>query len=134
MTLRKKLLLIVGGTLFVLVTILHLSTSAILLSKSRLWERQSVDSTLARVRTSLDMAREGLVRTTLDWAQWDDTYAFVEDGNEGYTVANLVSDTYKTLRLNLLLIVNNAGRVAAGGTYDLERDAPAALPEPLVRD
>ncbi|NLF37838.1 PAS domain S-box protein, partial [bacterium] len=42
--------------------------------------------------------------------------------------------TYKTLRLNLLLIVNNAGRVAAGGTYDLERDAPAALPEPLVRD
>lgn len=56
-----------------------------------------------------------------DWAAWDDTYAFVENGNEAYRNSNLVEQTYIDNRLALLLILDSTHRLVGGGRYDLNQ-------------
>ena len=55
-----------------------------------------------------------------DWASWDDTYGFVQDGNPVYIEENLTPLTLESLRLSLLLFVNTSGQIVWGTGYDLE--------------
>jgi sensor domain CHASE-containing protein len=67
-----------------------------------------------------------------DWAEWDDTYQFVEDGNKAYIASNLVNDTFKDLNLNVLLIANNSGQIVFGQAFDLQRQQRRDFPPELV--
>ena len=47
----------------------------------------------------------GLLAT--DWATWDDTYAFIEDGNEAFKTSNMAEETFKSNRIDLIFFLNN---------------------------
>lgn len=68
---------------------------------------------------------------THDYAQWDDTYQFVKDGNESYINANLIADTYRTLGLNGLVIADNRGNIKIA--QRLEDDQLITTENPLSR-
>jgi signal transduction histidine kinase len=53
-----------------------------------------------------------------DWANWDDTYQFVEDNNTNYILANLVPSAIKDLELNLMMFANSTGTVIMQMTYN----------------
>jgi PAS domain S-box-containing protein len=59
-------------------------------------------------------------QTTQDWAQWDDAYAFVSGNNQGFITKDLPSNTFSRLNLNLIVFVNNNGKVMYGKAYDLK--------------
>ena len=65
----------------------------------------------------------------LDWANWDDTYAFVYDRGEEYAAANLLPQTFRNADVNLIYIVDPAGQVVWGQARDLVADDEIELRE-----
>lgn len=78
------------------------------------------DQAAARLRSTrqiVEALREDLVATTSDWAQWDDTYAFVSNRHPDYVRENLNVGSFRRLHLNLLIIVDQHGRALYAKTW-----------------
>lgn len=74
-------------------------------------EMSEAGADVFRGRHALASDTEFLAAYAADYAAWDDSYEFVMDGNEEYKTGNLVPDTFKNLRINLLAIVRSDGTV-----------------------
>ncbi len=57
-----------------------------------------------------------LARTVSDWAVWDDSYNFIQDGNDEYIQSNLAVNTFSNLAINDLMYVHDDGRLIWGGS------------------
>ncbi len=57
-----------------------------------------------------------LTRIVTDWAVWDDSYMFIQDGNDEYIQSNLAANTFSNLALNDIMYVHDDGRLIWGGT------------------
>ena len=71
-------------------------------------------------------------QTTQDWAQWDDAYDFVSGNNPNFVSIDLPPNTYSRLDLNLIMIVNNNGKIMYGKAYDLQTKQFTSLPKNLT--
>ncbi len=131
MTLRKKTLLIIGLTLIGLIALLHVITSIILLNSFARLEEQDARRNVSRVQSALADSLQTLDATAGDWAPWDDTYTFVEDGNEAYVENNLVDSTFSNLQLNLMLFIRPSGEIVYGKAFDLEKQQEVPVPESI---
>ncbi len=136
MTLRNKTLLVIGATLLGLLALLYLVAQTILLAGFVRLEEQEVRGSVQRVLDALAADLEALDATAGDYAGWDDTYAFASDGNVVYVETNLIDQTYANLRLNVFVIVDAAGQLRYGASYDAAQNEvgpmPAALAEHLA--
>jgi sensor domain CHASE-containing protein len=120
MSLRLKVLLTV---LFVLTlsTLLDLGILHLVVLRSFVTlERTAAQRDLARCAQAITREIKHLDTLAQDWAAWDDTYTYVQDHNRDYEAANLLWETFVSARLNLLYIVDSAGQVVWGRSYDLE--------------
>ncbi|GKU26770.1 HD domain-containing phosphohydrolase [Clostridium folliculivorans] len=73
----------------------------------------------------LDREEQGLKRTSLDWAHWDDTYNFMVDKNEGYIKSNLVDQSLQQLNLSFIILLDKNNKIfyeLDGDIKDSERD------------
>jgi PAS domain S-box-containing protein len=71
-------------------------------------------------------------RTTQDWAQWDDAYTFVSGNNPNFITKDLPPNTFSRLGVNLIIFVNNNGKVIYGKAYDLKTKQYTSLPQNLT--
>jgi sensor domain CHASE-containing protein len=78
-------------------------------------EEQDALLDVARVVLALAERRANLEATVQDWAYWDSTYAFAQDRNEAFIKENLTAEALATLRIDMLAIVDGAGRMIWGG-------------------
>jgi PAS domain S-box-containing protein len=129
MTLRKRTLLIIGLTLIGLIALLYTITSIILLDSFARLEEQDARQNVSRVQSALSDSLQTLNATAGDWAPWDDTYAFVEDGNEAFIQNNLVDSTFANLQLNLMLFIRPSGELVYGKAFDLEKQQEVPIPQ-----
>jgi diguanylate cyclase (GGDEF)-like protein len=83
-------------------------------------ENDAVEENVGRAEEALDQEIAAINSTTGDWAYWDDTYQFVQDGNSDYIDANLAPDAFETLGVNIMLFTDPGGRVVFGRSVDLE--------------
>jgi sensor domain CHASE-containing protein len=103
MALRRKIAIIIAAAVCgSLLLIYGLSRIALLRSYEDL-ERNDTRRNLERASNALDGQLDYLTTTVADWAHWDDSYIFVEDGNTEYREANLTDDTFVNLNLSLVL-------------------------------
>lgn len=89
--------------------------------------RRDVDRCLEGIKRDV----EHLVVFARDWSAWDDTYAFMEDGNQAYITANLVPSTLVNNKLNLMVFARADGTMLWGQVFDLAAGAPLQAPELL---
>ncbi|MBW4638829.1 MAG: EAL domain-containing protein [Gloeocapsa sp. UFS-A4-WI-NPMV-4B04] len=122
MILRNKTLLIVGATLVSLIGVIYGTSSKILLSGFAKVEAQNTKENVQRVQDALSEEINKLDLTTTDWAQWDDSYAFVQNANKTYLNRHLSNLSISRLELNLMLYVHSSGRIVVSKGYDLERN------------
>jgi len=122
MTLRNKTLLIIGATLISLIGVIYATSSTILLYGFAEVEAEGTRQNIKRVQDALSEEIEKLDLTTTDWAEWDDSYAFVEDVNKTYVRRHLSDVSISRLELNLMLYIHSSGRIVFSKAYDLERD------------
>ncbi len=132
MSVRSKTLLITTITIGGLIAILYLSARLILLGSFSRLERDSMQADVARARQAIldDVKQVDTICT--DWAPWDDTYAFVQDGNQQYITANLTDSSIANLRLNLIAFVNSSGKVVYISGFNPDRKAKTDPPKGIL--
>lgn len=132
MSLRIKTLMTIGAVTLCLLVALYIPAALILPASFAALEQHHMDHDLVQVAAILDNEAAALALTAQDWAAWDDTYQFVEDGNQAYVAANLPDQTLADLRLNLMAFVQRSGRVVFGKQFDLVRGTAGPLPTSLA--
>ena len=127
MTLRKKALLIMGVALICLVGFVYVASRFVLLEDLDEIEANEAHKNVERVLGTLYYVLSDLEALTLNLAAWDDTYAFIETGDEQYIKSNLGLETALTLKLNLMLYINSSGQTVFGQAFDLHEEEEVSL-------
>ncbi|HVY84931.1 MAG TPA: CHASE4 domain-containing protein [Caulobacterales bacterium] len=73
---------------------------------------------VARVEANLGAMRQDIESRTLDYAQWDDTYAFIASHRRAFITANFPNSWFTTYGVDLLAFVDNSGRLVWSGETD----------------
>jgi signal transduction histidine kinase len=56
---------------------------------------------------------------TTDWATWDDTYAFIEDGNDAYKASNLTEEAFEGNRIDLIVFLDKNHHIVFSQSFNL---------------
>ncbi len=94
------------------------------------------EKTRSLVRMAEGMLRQQLFnldRLTVDWASWDDSYAFVQDGNEPYVASNFTPETFAAQSLAYIGVLNNRGDAIFLRAYDPEGNVDMVLAHEINR-
>jgi PAS domain S-box-containing protein len=119
MSVKKKILIIVGLAFCCLMTVVYISTYAYIRRSALQQENNLTQQNVTRVISSIEDDLDNLSVQTTDWAHWDDTYVFALNGNQEYIQSNMAADTFDTLRLNLMAYVDTTGKITFAKAYDL---------------
>ncbi|OQW93786.1 MAG: hypothetical protein BWK79_09310 [Beggiatoa sp. IS2] len=122
MTLRKKTLLIVGISLMGLLGLLFTVSSTILLKGFTQLEYQAAQDNTRRLIDVLEDELGNLATEVEDYAEWDDTYQYMETQDDIFILSNLGQSTFDNLNLNSIALVNLNGQIVFGQGYDLITD------------
>jgi sensor domain CHASE-containing protein len=128
MTLRKKTLLVVGLTLVALMVVVYAVTSRVLLRGVAELEEYRTREHVERVREAFADELGKLAYNVRDWAEWDDTYDFIETGSPAYVKANLQDTSIASLGLNLIAYVHASGRIVFAEGFDLATRRATPVP------
>jgi len=131
MTLRTKTLLVIGVTLLGLIALLYITGSTIWLDSFASLEEQITSQNVRRAVNAIFDDLKTLDALAGDYAEWDDTYAFVEDHNPAYEEANFFDDNFIDLHVNLMLIYDSAGQLVFAKNIDLETGTEVPVPAAL---
>ncbi len=131
MQLRKKTLLIIGAALISLILVLYATASTILLHDFQNLEAQYVRQDVARALDALDDDLSSLDTSAQDYAEWDDTYSFVDTRNPNFVKSNFVDSTFVYLRLNFLVLLDSNGKTIFSKGFDLKSKTEIPIPESL---
>jgi signal transduction histidine kinase/CheY-like chemotaxis protein len=110
MKLRAKVIALVVSLFAGLGLVQLLVQTEVLLPSFAALERQGATTDMERVGHALTSTTEQLGVIARDWANWSDTYQYMEDHNSRYAAANLTKDAIATLRLNALAYIDLQGR------------------------
>jgi len=133
MTIRTKALIIIGASLLCMAGLVYVTSRFTFMKGLEEIEERQTSESVQRVLAALSYVISDLEADTADWAAWDDTYAFIEDGNNEYIETNLVDETFLTLKLNLMLFVHSSGQVVFGKAFDIEDEEEIPIPQDLLR-
>ena len=89
MTLRWKTLLLMGAMLSVALLLLWVVMRGVLLNSFELTEEQQMRSVCVDSRAALQLRSSELMRSTVDWAAWDDAYDYVVSRDPRFERSNL---------------------------------------------
>ncbi|MCC4772087.1 PAS domain-containing protein [Methanosarcina sp. DH2] len=102
---------------------------------SNFLELEQVDTTenVERVQNAVS-ARQGYINYVVqDWACWDDTYQFIEDGNQQYIDVDLQNETLAGIRINVMLFVNDSGDLVYAKSVDVNSAEEKPVPQGLLK-
>ena len=128
LTLRRKTVLVIVGTLVALVSLLYGVLSTIVLDGFKAVERQNIQQNVRRVRDTITEDLAKLTLTAQDWAEWNDSYSYAAGTNPSFTTDNLNSSTVDRLQLNLVVYLTTADTVRFGTGFDTANHQATPLP------
>ena len=95
-------------------------------------EQQGAEENLLRVANAVRDTAEDLGVLCGDWAQWDDSYTFIQDGNQEYIRSNLVDATMVDLSMSALLYFNEHKALVFGKAMNLDTEEIITPPPALL--
>ncbi len=131
MTLRAKALVIIGVSLLSLAGLIYITSRFTFIQGLAEIEERNTSRQIEQAISALSHLISELETTNAAWAARDDTYAFIEDGNKEYIQSNLVDDTFRTMRLNLMMFIDSSGNTVFSKAFDLEKDEEVQVPQDL---
>ena len=120
MTLRNQTRTMITLTVIALTLVLYLISNFTIRYVYDHLQEQFVTDRVASVLGKLSDDRANLDAMTVDWATWDDAYAFMEDRNPAFIQSNLQPSVMTNLHLSALLLIDIAGQVTTSMGYDLD--------------
>lgn len=68
-----------------------------------------------------------------DWSAWDDSYDFIETKNPEFIATNLVDETFKTAKINLIIFINSNKEIVYEKAYDYKNSAQINISDNLIQ-
>ncbi len=131
MRMLTKMLAIMVISIIAATVGLYAGSQFIVLGSFTRLEEQNVQQNVQRALSALSNELSDFVSKNRDYADWDDTYVFIQDANEEYIQGNLDPDTWTNLRVNILIFINTEGQVVFGSVYQPDMTT-APLPQSLM--
>jgi len=133
MTIRKKTLLAIGGITIGLIGLFYAISSYVILQNFDRLEQGFVTDNIRRVKATIADQVVALDTLTHDWANWDDTYNFINDTNQAFVESNIVEDTFTTsAEINLLLFFDTNKKLVHGTVYDPDVEEMRPPPQEII--
>lgn len=134
MKLKTKTLVTVALTLAGLISVLYTISSTILLGSLAQAEKESSHQTVEGVLNIFTQNEENFSSRFDDWSAWDDAYTFINDGNKRFIESNLVPAQLASLKVNLVLFINNSGQQVFGTSFNITDKKFQPVPPDLQSD
>jgi PAS domain S-box-containing protein len=131
MNLRTKTFLIILGVFITAFLIMTFLLNRYITNSSSQEENQLILDKLEQVQSSLDDSLDNMDRMVMDWAEWDDTYQYMQDQNTAYANSNLTDSSFFTNQLNFIALVDISGKIIYSQMYDLINGIPLPIPDDL---
>lgn len=133
MTIRKKVILILGGTFACLIAVLYFASREILLKSYLALEQSRGREDVREACSFFDEELTQMDMTVNDYASWNDTYAFVSRPaeNQQYVKSNMIDETFKNQKLNLFIFVDPGGGIVYGRAFDYVENKEIPVPDAL---
>ncbi|AYK14615.1 CHASE4 domain-containing protein [Methanosarcina flavescens] len=128
----KKVLLV---TLLIFAVLTAAFTLTYSMQRSNFLELEHNDTleNVERVQNAVSAEQEYLDSIVQDWACWDDTYEFIENGNLQYINVNLQNQTLAGIKLHVTLFVNESGDVVYAKSIDIDTAEEVSVPQELLQ-
>jgi two-component system NtrC family sensor kinase len=90
-------------------------------------ERANARVAMRRINFALDQVIDRIAVSATDWGNWVDTYRFVQDRNPEFIKTDITNVALRQLNINVMLILDLDGSVAASKSLELKSDRPLEL-------
>jgi|GEM_PF-2155776 len=132
MTLRKNVLISLAIVAVGLSILFYVLTNLVLLNGFVTIERSAVSQDVQKILSAISAEVNQVSGVASDWAEWDDTYSFIETGSEGYIASNLVDESFIHNRMNVILYFNTSGSLVYGKEFNYAADEGMPLSKRLL--
>lgn len=116
--LRARTFWLVSASLLAFYVVLYLISATVFLEGFSNLEQREMQRRIERGQQMVKSMLTTLALHARDWANWDDTYAFVENGNEEYVRSNLPVATFAHLDVDMFLYFRPDGSLFTGFEND----------------
>jgi diguanylate cyclase (GGDEF)-like protein len=130
-TLPRRTVWVAGGLTFLAVVLVCIAVVLIVLGGFQRVEMRDTEDHVGRVHDGLEAFIGGLERTAADWAEWDDMYRFVRDGNARFKTENLLDRTLVQLGIHVMAVLDPQGHVLLAKAVDLQLGWAITVPPPF---
>jgi sensor domain CHASE-containing protein len=131
MKLQKKVLYSLAVVAFLFIIIVGVISSELIIRSFGKVEELDATRGMEQVTNLISKEILDLKEKCVDWAEWDDTYYFIQGENEKYAEDNLGPDTLKSLRLNFFIILDDSGKTTLSEAFDLGKDEKVQFPKEI---
>ncbi len=131
-TLRAKTIGIIVVTTVGILVLLYVPLRLILLESFITLEEQSVIRDVQRILNQITNSVEDLNMTAVDYAGWDDTYAYMETLDQTYIGSNYVEPTYFDNQLNVIMLIDTSGEIVYADAYDFNAETYIPIPDKFL--
>lgn len=128
---RGRIPLLISLALFSLFLILLFGARIILLRSYEDLEEKEAQANVERVVNALKAELDSIHSLAKDYAGWDDSYRFVQDGNREFIHKNLDDPNFEQLGMNLIIYLDKEGNWVYARNFDLQKKLEVAFPKSL---
>jgi signal transduction histidine kinase/CheY-like chemotaxis protein/HPt (histidine-containing phosphotransfer) domain-containing protein len=127
--LRQRTAISVGLPFLAVAVVLCCLFQQFVLGQFEAIERLRSAQNVNRVLLAIDATRQALVGRTVDWGQWDDTFAFIEDRNEKYIDSMLIYDTLAPIQVRHIVYVDHNKSSVVSRKVAVESQVVESVPD-----
>lgn len=128
---RSRIPLLIGLALVSLFLILLFGARIILLRSYEDLEEIEAHANVERVVNALNAELESINSLAKDYAGWDDSYRFAQDGNREFIHKNLDDPNFEQLGMNLIIYLDKEGKWVYARNFDLQKKQEVPFPKSL---
>ncbi|WP_440948492.1 CHASE4 domain-containing protein [Methanosarcina sp. T3] len=133
MNVSDKTLIIICLIFAFLIAVSGAASRTILLSGYLDLEEQDIGEKLELVESNFQGEVSRISSLNHEWASWDKTSEFIENGNPAYVNSYLTDEIFSKAGINLVLYVNNSGGIVYEKVIDPETGEKLQMPSDLQK-
>jgi sensor domain CHASE-containing protein len=107
MTIKRRLQFFVFGSICLTILLSSIGLVSIVLDKVYSIEKDLLQRDIYRAKLFLVQEQSNLSLSTNDWALWDDTYKYMQDGNQGFIDSNMSGSVLSILNIHFMGLYKN---------------------------
>ena len=95
-------------------------------------ERADTEKNVLRVVDAVEASLKGMQNSLLTWTMWDDAFNYVNKPNKTFEDSNMGASAFTGMNINVIVFVNNDGKVINASGYDKASGKMVKVPDSLL--